>query len=177
MLPKACAGTRHALAVALAVALAACASGDDPGQRGATTSGIGARLAPIAGGVGHGLITFKPYDGGLVMVADVGGFSSGPYRIVIHTTPVCTSPNGFSAGPPFLLPQTGTPVIVATTIYHQGTANVVTRVPGLALTGSAGIEGKSVVLHAGRTGSLEASPGVPNDRVACGAIVPIPTLF
>ena len=77
MLPKARIGVRRALAVALAVALAACASGDDPGQRGATTSAIGARLAPIAGGVGHGLITFKPYDGGLVMVADVGGFSSG----------------------------------------------------------------------------------------------------
>ena len=69
---------RPALAVALAGALAACASGDDPGQRGAkSASAIGARLAPIAGGVGHGLVTFRPYDGGLVMVADVGGFDAG----------------------------------------------------------------------------------------------------
>ena len=83
------------------------------------------------------------------MVADVGGFTAGSYRIVIHATPVCTSPNGFSAGPPFLLPETGAPVIVAMTIHHQGTASIATRVPGLALSGPAGIEGKSVVVHAG----------------------------
>jgi Cu/Zn superoxide dismutase len=178
ILPRVCARARAALAVMLAGALAACASGDDPGQRGASAaSAIGARLGPLAGGVGRGLVTFKPYDGGLVMVADIGGLASGSYRIVIHATPVCTSPNGFSAGPPFLLPQTGAPVIVAATIYHQGTANIVTRVPGLALSGPAGIEGRSVVLHASRSGSLEAAPGVPNDRVACGAIGAIPTLF
>jgi Cu/Zn superoxide dismutase len=45
-----------------------------------------------------------------------------------------------------------------------------TRIPGLTLSGPAGIEGRSVVLHAGRSGSLEAAPGIPNDRVACGVI-------
>ena len=55
--------------------LAACASGDDRGARRKSAGAIGARLKPIAGGVGHGLITFRPYDGGLVMVADVGGFT------------------------------------------------------------------------------------------------------
>jgi len=169
---------RLALAVVLAGALAACASGDERGVRDSkAASAIGARLGPIAGGVGRGLITFRPYDGGLVMVADVGGFTSGPYRIVIHTTPICTSPNGFSAGPPFLLPGTGAPVIVAATFYEQGTASVATRVPGLALSGPAGIEGKSIVLHASWSGSLDASPGISNDRVACGVIGAIPTLF
>jgi len=172
------AGVRTSLAVVVAGALAACASGDDPGQRGAkSASAIGARLAPVAGGVGHGLVTFRPYDGGLVMVADVGGFSPGSYRIVIHTTPVCTSPNGFSAGPPFVLPDAGTPVVVAATIHHQGTAGVATRVPGLALSGPAGIEGRSIVLHASGSGSLEARPGIPNDRVACGVITAVPALF
>jgi Cu/Zn superoxide dismutase len=111
------------------------------------------------------------------MVVEVGGFDRGQYRIVIHDTPVCTSPNGFSAGPPFVLPGTGAPVVVAMTIDTQGTASVVTRVPGLALTGPAGVEGRSVVLHARQSGSLEASPGVPNDRVACGVIGVIPTFF
>ena len=72
---------------------------------------------------------------------------------------------------------TGAPVVVATTIHHQGTATMVTRIPGLALSGPAGIEGRSIVLHASESGSLEASPGVPNDRVACGVITVIPTLF
>jgi len=169
---------RPALALALAGLIAACASGDDPALRGAkSASAIGARLGQIGGGGGHGLIGFRPYDGGLVMVADLGGFSAGSYRIVIHATPVCTSPNGFSAGPPLLLPQTGAPVVVEMTIHHQGTANMTTRVPGLALSGPAGIEGRSVVLHASRSGTLEASPGVPNDRVACGVIGPVPSLF
>jgi Cu/Zn superoxide dismutase len=157
--------------MALAGLIAACASGDDPGSRGSqSASATGARLGPIAGAVGRGLITFRPYDGGLVMVADVGGFNAGSYRIVIHATPICTSPNGFSAGPPLLLPETGTPVIVAMTVHHQGTASVATRVPGLALRGPAGIDGRSIVLHAGQSGPLEASPGIPNDRVACGVI-------
>ncbi len=30
--------------------------------------------------------------------------------------------------------------------------------------------GKSVVVHDGATGSLEAQPGVRNNRVACGVI-------
>ncbi len=117
----------------LCVALAACASGDDPAARPKSSSAIGARLQPIAGGVGHGLITFQPYDGGLRMVADVGGFSSGWYRIAIHMTPICTSPNGFSAGPPFVLPGTSEPVVVPIRMWEQGTATLSTRVPGLDL--------------------------------------------
>lgn len=165
---------RIAQAAATVLALAACASDDLGGKK---SPAIGARLQPIAGGVGHGLVTFRPYDGGLTVVADVGGFAAGPYRFVVHTTPVCTSPNGFSAGPPFLLPGTGAPVAVPTVIYHQGTATLTTRVPGIALTGPAGVEGKSVVLHASESGPLDAQPDVPNDRVACGVIGPVPTIF
>jgi Cu/Zn superoxide dismutase len=166
------------LAASLAFVLAACASGDDMATRDAKSTGaIGARLQPIAGGVGHGLITFRPYDGGLTMVADVGGFSAGPYRVVIHMTPICTSPNGFSAGPPLVLPGAAEPVAVPLRIWEQGTATLSTRVPGLALKGPAGIEGRSIVLHASQSGSLDATPGVVNDRVACGVIGVVPTLF
>lgn len=171
-------GARVAFVTALAGTVAACASGDDPESRGSkSASAIGARLGPIGSGVGRGLVSFRPYDGGLTMVAEVGGFSGGAHRIVIHANPVCTSPNGFAAGPPILLPETGAPVIVAITIENEGTASLVTRVPGLALSGPAGVEGRSVVLHASRSGPLEALPGLPNDRVACGAIGPIPSLF
>jgi Cu-Zn family superoxide dismutase len=164
------------LAMVLAVAIAACASADDQGARGSrSASATGARLGPIAGAVGRGLVAFRPYDGGLTMNAEIGGFSPGPYRIVIHANPVCTSPNGFSAGPPLALPETGAPVIVAVNVLHQGTASLITRVPGLALSGPAGIEGRSVVLHAGLSGPLDASPGVANDRVACGVIGALPT--
>ncbi len=167
-----------AFVLALVLVLGACASGSDPGLGGSKRGGaIGARLQPIAGGVAHGLVSFRPYDGGLVFVADVGGLAAGRYRFAIHTTPVCTSPNGFSAGPPFLSPGTGAPVTVPALISHQGTATLTTRVPGIALSGPAGVEGKSIVLHASESGPLDALPGIPNDRVACGVIGPVPTIF
>ena len=165
---------RIAQGVALLLALAACAS-DGAGKQ--KTANIGARLQPIAGGVGHGLVVFRPYDGGLTVVADVGGFSAGSYRIVIHTTPVCTSPNGFSAGPPFVPAGATAPVAVPIRMWEQGTATLTIRVPGIVLAGPAGVEGKSLVLHASESGPLDAQPGVPNDRVACGVIGPVPTLF
>ena len=165
------------VAFVLAFVVGGCASGGDSGAGDKKSTAIGARMQPVAGGVGHGLVTFRPYDGGLVFVADVGGFAAGPYRFVLHTTPVCTSPNGFSAGPPFVLPGTGAPVSVPTLIMHQGTATLSIRVPGITLTGPTGVEGKSIVLHASESGPLDAAPGVPNDRVACGVIGAIPTLF
>jgi Cu-Zn family superoxide dismutase len=165
---------RLAQAAAIVLALAACASDDSAQER---MPNIGARLAPIAGGVGHGLVTFRPYDGGLTVVADVGGFSAGPYRFVIHTTPNCTSPNGFSAGPPFLRPGTGAPIVVSAAIYHQGTATLTLRVPGITLAGPDGVEGKSLVLHASETGRSTRNRGCPTIAFACGVIGPVPTLF
>jgi len=166
---------RVAQAATVVLALAACASDDAAKQKPVN---IGARLQPIGGSAGVGLVTFKPYDGGLTLVADVGGLSGGQYRFVIHTTPICTSPNGFSAGPLFLLPGHDVARVVPVIItIDQGTATLTQRVPGIALTGPNGIEGKSLVLHAGGSGSLDAQPGVPNNRVACGSIGPVPTLF
>ena len=92
-------------------------------------------------------------------------------------TPICTSPNGFSAGPPLVLPGAAEPVAVPFRIWEQGTATLSTRVPGLTLKGPGGIEGRSIVLHASQSGSLDAVPGVVNDRVACGVIGAVPTLF
>jgi Cu-Zn family superoxide dismutase len=166
--------TRLAQAAAIVLALAACASDDSAKKQ---VPNIGARMTPLAGGVGHGLVTFRPYDGGLTVVAGVGGFSAGSYRIVVHTTPVCTSPNGFSAGPPFVPAGATAPVAIPIRMWEQGTATLTIRVPGIALAGPTGVEGKSLVLHASESGPLDAQPGVPNDRVACGVIGPIPTLF
>ena len=63
---------------------------------------------------------------------------------------------------------------------HHGTGRILA--PGkVEVTADDGakkvIEGKSIVLHASQFGSLDATPGVVNDRVACGVIGVIPTLF
>ena len=172
-------GARFVLALALAGALAACKTADDAGQRGSPTARtIGARLAPIGGSATTGLVTFRPYEGGVVMAANFGGVGAGPYRVAIHTIANCTSPNGFSAGAPMLLSGASEPVVVAVwTEGSEGTVSTVTRIAGVAIDGPAGLDGKSVVVHAGAVGPLDALPGVPNGRLACGLIAPMTTLF
>ena len=112
------------------------------------------------------------------MVANFGGMGAGRHRVAIHVNANCTSPNGFSAGAPMLLAGSSTPVVVAVSVSgSEGTVSTVARIPGLALDGPNGLEGKSVVVHEGMAGSLDASPGVPNGRLACGVLVPATAVF
>ncbi len=98
----------------------------------------------------------------------------GSYKVVIHANGLCNSPNGFSAGPPWapegMKPPLPNRVVMATT---DGNAELTVRIDGLALEGPQSIEGKAVVVHDASARSLEAQPGVPNGRVACGVIGPL----
>ena len=158
-----------ALGVAFAGVLAACAS-DEPAKKAPSNPGFGARLRPIAGSAITGLVTFQPYDGGVTVAVSVGPGIPGAARVVVHTMGLCTSPNGFSAGPPWIPPgATESPTIrIVTTDNEYGNATV--RLPGIRIDGADGVAGKSVVVHRGATGSLDAQPDVPNNRVACGVI-------
>ncbi len=166
------------LVIAVAGFLAACSTAP-PEQRPPAAPIIGARLQPLGGSVARGLITFRPYDGGLTMNADFGIVLSGPYRIAIHSMPNCSSANGFSAGPPIALPGASEPVYsTVRTEGSEGSVSMTVRIPGLTLDGATtGVTGKAVVVHQGTSGSLEASPGVPNNRIACGIIGPTPVIF
>jgi Cu-Zn family superoxide dismutase len=164
-----------ALAVALAGGLAACKTADE--ALAPSPPGIGAKLEPTGGSVTKGNVAFKQVDGGVMIAANLGGGTPGQWRVAIHATGICTSPNGFSAGPPLLLPGTALPAAVPVFTNADGTGGISTRLPGLALEGPGGIVGKSVVVHAGAIGSLDAQPGIPNNRVACGVIGPVRSLF
>jgi len=158
-----------ALAVALAGVLAACAS-DEQAKKPPPDPGVGARLRPTSGSTITGLVTFQPYEGGVTVAVNVGPGIPGAARVVVHTTGLCSSPNGFSAGPPWIPPGATEPptIRVVTTDNEYGNATV--RLPGIKIDGPDGIRGKSVVVHRGATGSLDAQPDVPNNRVACGVI-------
>ena len=118
---------------------------------------------------------FRQAEGGVIMVANFGNVPAGRHRVAVHSTANCTSPNGFSAGPPVLLPGTSTPVVVAVrTDGGEGTVSTTVDIAGLSIDV---LEGKSVVMHFGMSGSLEALPGVPNGRVACGLIGPMTAAF
>jgi superoxide dismutase, Cu-Zn family len=172
-----CASLRIVVAAALTSILAACKSAPEP-EPPKPPPPIGARLAQVGSSTVRGLVTFDPYPGGLVLNASMIGLPPGPSRIVIHTNAVCTSPNGFAAGPPFVPPNATEPPIVW--IIANGDENrgaVTMRVPGLALEGPAGVNGKSAVVHAGVEGSLDAQPGLRNNRIACGVIGALQPLF
>lgn len=158
-----------ALVMALAGVLVSCATTDD--DRGAQPrTGVGARLRPIADSAMTGGVTFGQAADGVSIAVNLGGGTPGQWRVAIHANGICTSPNGFAAGPPLLLPGTSSPAAVSVTTNSDGVGATSARLPGLRLEGPEGILGKSVVVHAGAVGSLEAVPGVANNRVACGVI-------
>lgn len=162
-------GVTIALAVALAGVLAACAS-DEQAKKQPSDPGVGARLRPTSGSATSGLVTFQPYDGGVTIAVSVAPGIPGAARVVVHTTGICTSPNGFSAGPPWIPPGATEPPTIRIVTTDNDYGNATARLPGIRIDGPDGIRGKSVVVHRGATGSLDAQPGVPNNRVACGVI-------
>ena len=159
---------RVGLVVALAGLVAACAS-DEEAKKPPPDPGVVAQLRPVSDSAIKGLVSFKQYDGGVDVAINVYGIP-GVNRVVIHATGVCNSPNGFSAGPPWIPPGATAPPIIRIAVSDNlyGTASV--SLPGITIDGPDGIRGKSVVVHRGNTGSLDARPGAPNDRVACGVI-------
>ena len=157
------------LAALLAGLVAACAS-DDGAKKPPSDPGVGAQLRPTSGSAISGLATFQKYDGGVTAAVTVWAGISGGWRVVIHSTGICTSPNGFSAGPPWIAPGATEPPTVRIVTNDNGYGNATMRLPGLAIDGPNGIRGKSVVLHIGTTSSLDAQPDIPNNRAACGVI-------
>jgi len=164
-----------ALAAGLAGALAACKTVDEPSKPPAPV--VVARLGPTGGSTMNGSVSFWAIDGGVGMGVTVANVQTGQWRVVIHANGNCTSPNGFSAGPPLEVPGVPSPIAVnvATGDYMMGGGTF--RLRGLALEGPNGIMGRSVVVHAGVVGSLEAVAGVPNNRYACGVIESTRPLF
>jgi Cu-Zn family superoxide dismutase len=123
-------------------------------------------------------VTFRQRGAGVAMDAYFVGAWQGPNRIAIHANGNCTSPNGFSAGPPWVPPgATKPPQVFTVAMNREGVATLAARIDGARIDGPDGIAGKSVVIHAGTQGSLDAAPGVPNDRIACGVIRPAISLF
>jgi len=162
-----------AVTVALACSLMSCAS-EEPAPPPPT---FGAQISPTGGSTIKGRAAFSQVGNGVVMSVNLGGGGQGSWRVVIHSTGICTSPNGFSAGPPVMLPGTSTPALVFVMVNSdKSIGQMSARLPGLKLNGPEGIVGKSVVVHSAQ-GSLEAEPGVPNNRVGCGVIQPMAPMF
>lgn len=136
---------------------------------------LGARLRQVAFSTVDGLVSFAPYSGGIVIMAMVMNTPAGTSRLAIHENPICTSPNGFAAGPPLRIPGTSEPAMILVASGGDNSRSTQTvRLPGLTIDA---LRGRSVVIHAGPDGSLDAEPGVRNNRIACGVIEAMQPLF
>ncbi|MBK6807072.1 MAG: superoxide dismutase family protein [Betaproteobacteria bacterium] len=171
---------RRTLIVALASGLAACQSPGKPpaepeaGKR-APSPGVEARLAPSNGSAGQGTAKFVVRGDSLVALVSVAGLIMGSYRVSIHETGNCTSPNAFSAGRPWAppgSPRAAVDLFPEMRVSEPGHGLLTTTVRSMLLTGPDGLEGKSVIVSAGTTVDADAVPGVPNRRVLCGVIGP-----
>jgi superoxide dismutase, Cu-Zn family len=161
------------IAIVAAGLLTGCqiaSEGAGPTADGTGTKVAEARFAPIGGSSITGAAIIHPYAGGVQVRVNFNGAAPGRYRVMIHANGNCTSPNGFSAGPPWAPPgvklaEEGYPML-----KNDDSASVVSWLPGYKMDGPDGVMGRSVVVHAGGRGPLDAQPGVANDRIGCGVI-------
>ena len=167
---------RRGFALFVVLALAGCQSSKDPlSDLLGTGPNVEARLVAANGATLTGAAILHAYAGGVVLTLNFNGRGPGQYRIAIHATGNCTSRNAFSAGPPWAPP--GTPLIVEQAWKNDDSLWLTVKLPGYRIDGPDGVMGRSVVVHAGSQGSLDAEPGVPNNRIACGVIGPPQSLF
>ena len=164
------------LALFAAAALPGCQSTKDPlSSVFGTGPNVEARLVASNGSTLTGAAILHAYDGGIVMTVNFNGRGPGRYRLAIHATGNCTSRNAFSAGPPWAPP--GVPLAIEQAWKNDDSLWLTVRIPGYRIDGPNGVMGRSVVVHEGGEGPLDAQPGVPNNRIACGVIGPPQSLF
>jgi superoxide dismutase, Cu-Zn family len=162
---------RAGLLAVLAIALAGCGTLGDVFKfesPASSPSAYGAVFAPTNGSVAGGGVRIIPRDDGIALNIYVTGLPPGRFRVAFHANGNCSSPNAFSAGPPWSPPGVE-PALLSLAASSDGGATLSVRLRGYKLEGADGLLGKAVVLHEGG-GSLDARPDVPNGRLACGVI-------
>jgi len=114
---------------------------------------------------------------GITLLVSAINLPPGEYRVAFHANGNCSSPNGFSAGPPWapagLSPTTLIPSFM--TNSRDGTAESSAYIAGVHTVGENGLAGRSVILYAGST-ITPAMPDVPNNGFACGVFEPVQML-
>jgi Cu/Zn superoxide dismutase len=145
---------------------------DTDAKADTTDYGQVASLRAIGGSAIFGKIRVIDRGRGANVLVSIMNVPPGDYRIAIHETPNCSSPNGFSAGPAWA-PSGNDPrnLIPVQRVSSEDRVESSLRVPALHAKGVDGVAGHSVVVYAGPR-VTDARPGVPNERMACGVFEP-----
>lgn len=137
-------------------------------------------LIPTEGQMVSGVVTFIEVTGGIRIKADIAGLSPGSHGIHIHEYGDCRSGSGALAGGHFN-PENQSHGKQGGENWHAGDlGNIVADQNGNAdldfvnqlvtLTGTNGIIGRSVVVHAKEDDLITQPDGGSGERVACGTI-------
>ena len=162
--------------MAIAVALTGCETFN---QAKPALMGIGPGLNASLKGIGsaaNGNVALQQFPNYVALNLSMYGAPVGRYRLVIHTNPNCSSPNGFTAGPPWDPPGVTPPLPQQIPVFYMQNDNsteLSVRLVGVTLEGPNSLLGRSIIIHAGAEGPLTAVPDVRNNRVACGIIGPV----
>ena len=137
-------------------------------------NGLGAQLrSPVSAATG--VVRVYDYRDGVQVQLSIDNLLPGQYRIAIHENGNCSSHNLFSAGSAWAPPGWTKPagdLLPGFTANNEGNENgYVAYIKGVSTDGPLSLRGKSVVIHKGYTID-EAFPGQPNNRMACGVLVP-----
>ena len=134
----------------------------------ASGGNVEAKLVGTGGSVASGSAVLHEVRGGVDIAIWLGSVGPGQFRVAVHETGNCSSRNGFAAGPPWA--PAGVPLTVVPLVKNDDTLTITAHLPGYRIQGPGGVAGRSIVVHDGASGSLEAQAGVPNDRIACGVL-------
>jgi hypothetical protein len=152
--------------------LAACESTKDPAAPKAAKAEVTvaeARFLPLGGSTLAGAAILHADDGGVQLKVNFNGRGPGRYRVMIHATGNCSSPNGFSAGPPWAPPgvplaEEGYPIL-----KNDDSASYVVRLAGYKLTG---LDGGWVVGRFTKAGGTIVARPDAERSIGCGVIGP-----
>ena len=111
-------------------------------------------------------------DGVTVLVSGTN-FPPNQFRVSFNVNGNCSSPNGFSAGPPWAPPGMNPYELIPLFWNADGNPQGEAFVRGVHTTGENGVAGRSVVIYWGPK-VTDALPDVPNNRTACGVFEPVP---
>ena len=141
--------------------------------------GVEARLKAIGTSI-NGTVRVRESGDLLVVRAElVNAMPGTSYRLVFHSNGNCSSPNGFSAGPPWSPPGAKEPpgrLVPEVYVNSEGNGILTARLRGVGMGGDAGLLNRSVLVYQGSFVETP-KPDVANNVVACGAFVRATALF
>jgi hypothetical protein len=148
---------------------------ETPAPKASETPGVEARLRPVGSPV-TGAVRLRESGDLLIAQIDLAGARPGAYRIMLHATGNCSSPNAFSAGPPWSPPgwkEAPARLIPEAYAGGQSILQLTARVRGVRLGDALN---RSVLVYEGITPQVP-QPDVPNNVVACGVFEQSKSLF